>query len=283
MRRPPIPGAESVYSIDTLAEAVLFDRHLKQIARATSAPAIAVIGAGFTGLELALELRDRLQVHGGDAVSKNARIHLIERADAPGPELGDGPRGAIEAAIHDARIQLHLGTRVTALGPQRVVFGEGDIETDAVVLTTGMVAADFANSIAGAHDNLGRVIVDRELRARAQPHVFVAGDSAAADVGDGHLALQSCQHAMQMGRVAGENAARELLGQPLLPYSQLRYVTCLDLGRSGAVLTQGWDRSVVSVGESAKNTKRWINQTAIYPPKDASPETLIASSKIEQR
>ncbi len=95
---------------------------------------------------------------------------------------------------------------------------------------------------------LGRVVVDTALRAPAAPEVFVAGDAAAADTGDGHRTLQSCQHAGQLGRVAGENAARDLLGLPPVPYTQLRYVTCLDLGRSGAVITQGWERRVEKTG-----------------------------------
>jgi NADH dehydrogenase len=111
--------------------------------------------------------------------------------------------------------------------------------------------------------------------------VFVAGDAAAADTGDGHLALQSCQHALQLGRFAGENAARDLLGQPTVPYRQPRYVTCLDLGRAGAVRTQGWDREVVQAGAEAKATKQMINRRLIYPPADVDGATLLAMSSID--
>jgi NADH dehydrogenase FAD-containing subunit len=98
------------------------------------------------------------------------------------------------------------------------------------------------------------------------------------DTGDGHLALQSCQHALQLGRFAGENAARDLLGMPLIPYRQLRYVTHLDLGRSGAVSTNGWERAVRLTGEEAKALKRRINTEVIYPPSMASRERLLALS-----
>src|SRR5690606_22182552 len=111
--------------------------------------------------------------------------------------------------------------------------------------------------------------------------VFVAGDAAAADTGDEHRTLQSCQHAGQLGRVAGENAARDLLGLPLVPFEQLRYVTCLDLGRSGAVFTRGWDRLVEKTGEEAKAMKRFINTQAIYPPADGSVEALIEKSSTD--
>jgi NADH:ubiquinone reductase (H+-translocating) len=44
------------------------------------------------------------------------------------------------------------------------------------------------------------------------------------------------------------------------------YVTVLDLGPAGAVYTEGWDRHVVSSGETAKATKRTITGERIYPP-----------------
>jgi NADH dehydrogenase len=149
-----------------------------------------------------------------------------------------------------------------------------------VVLASGMAASPFAAQVPGARDELGRVVVDTALRAPAAPEVFVAGDAAAADTGDGHWTLQSCQHANQLGRVAGENAARDLLGLSPVPYTQLRYVTCLDLGRSGAVITQGWERRVEKTGNEGKTVKRLINTQVIYPPADGTAEALLASSSI---
>jgi hypothetical protein len=70
-----------------------------------------------------------------------------------------------------------------------------------------LAASPFAVQVPGECDKLGRVVVDTTLRAPAALGIFVAGDAAVADTGDGHLTLQSCQHAEQLGRVAGENAA----------------------------------------------------------------------------
>jgi NADH dehydrogenase len=174
------------------------------------------------------------------------------------------------------------GAAVRTLAADGVTFADGSgLAADAVVLATGMAAAPFAEKVPGAHDALGRVIVDAALRAPAAPEIFVAGDAAAADTGDGHRALQSCQHANQLGRVAGENAARDLLGLLPVPYTQLRYVTCLDLGRSGAVITQGWERRVDKTGADGKAVKRWINTQLIYPPADGTAEALLASSSTD--
>jgi NADH dehydrogenase len=282
MRRPPMPGAEAAFSVDTQAEAIAFDRRLGEIARDVAEPTIAVVGAGFTGIELALELRDRLLMHGADGAAERLRIVLIDRSETVGRVLGPGPQLEIEAAMAAARVELRLGGTVRALAADRMSFADDSVlGVDAVVLASGMAASPFAAQVPGARDELGRVVVDPALRAPAAPEVFVAGDAAAADTGDGHWTLQSCQHANQLGRVAGENAARDLLGLPSVPYTQLRYVTCLDLGRSGAVITQGWERRVEKTGTEGKAVKRLINTQVIYPLADGTAEALLASSSID--
>ena len=136
-----------------------------------------------------------------------------------------------------------------------------------MVWTAGARAHLLAAQIPGTHDHLGRVVADRYLHAPGVADVFVTGDVAhAATDDDGHVAAMSCQHALSLGRVAGYNAAAELVGLPLHPYSQPKYVTCLDLGPWGAVYTEGWERVVQFSGATAKATKREINTKWIYPP-----------------
>jgi len=283
MRRPPISGAADANSIDTVRDAIAFDERLAEIVRGGGGvTTVIIVGAGFTGIELALELRDRIRGHGGDGAAERARVVLVDRAQAVGSQLGTGPRPVIERALADARIEVILGATIDAMTSTRLVLASGRvISGDAVVLTTGMQAAEFARRVPGEHDHLGRVVVGQFLQAPTAAGVFVAGDAAAADGGDGHTVLQSCQHALQIGRYAGENAARDLLGIPKVRYVQPPYITCLDLGRSGAVYTRGWDRKVYLTGGDAKAVKRRINREVIYPPRDGSPEELLALSNLE--
>ncbi len=289
MRRPNVPGAEHAWSIDNQDAAVEFDAILAEVASNDRRDpiSIAVVGAGFTGIELALELRDRVALHTttdgvqhGLPPSEALKVTLIDRTAQPGLELGPNPQALILSALSEARVVTRLGASIVAMSATSITFANGEVaHYDAVVLATGLGAAPLVAEIPGERDPLGRIVVERSLRALEAPEVFVTGDAAAADTGDGHLALQSCQHALQLGRVAGENAAHDLLGQPTIDYEQLRYVTCLDLGRSGAVLTSGWDRQVVMSGEDAKSLKRGINTSVIYPPIDATREMLLELSR----
>jgi len=91
----------------------------------------------------------------------------------------------------------------------------------------------------------------------------------------------SCQHATRMGAFAGNNAMADLLGEPMSPYHQKAYVTCLDLGAVGAIFTRGWERKVELVGAEAKKVKQEINTVWIYPP-PAERAAALASADPER-
>jgi NADH dehydrogenase len=91
----------------------------------------------------------------------------------------------------------------------------------------------------------------------------------------------SCQHARPMGRIAGHNAACDLLGRDAdrVRFAAPDYVTILDLGPWGAAYTRGWDRAaLVLAGAEAKQVKRTINGTRIYPPPGGDRAAILAAA-----
>ena len=133
-----------------------------------------------------------------------------------GPVLGDGPRPAIERALDDLGVQVILGRRLTGVRPAAVELSDGSvIETATAIWTGGLAASPLTSCIGGARDDLGRLVVDQFLRVPGTPAVFAAGDTAAAQDPAGHRVLQSCQHAIPLGKFAGHNAASDLLGRAL--------------------------------------------------------------------
>jgi NADH dehydrogenase len=199
-----------------------------------------------------------------------------------GPDLGSKPRPILEAALRDVRVEVRLGASLTAIDAEGVTLDGGErIASRTVLVAAGLAANPLTADLSAERDALGRVIVDDYLRVPTAPDVFAAGDAAHAKVDEeGRSALMSCQHACPMGKHAGYNAARELLGLELRVYRQPGYVTCLDLGDAGAMLTTGWDREVQQTGEETKALKRTINTQWIYPPK-GSREDILAASDID--
>lgn len=283
--RPNIPGlAEHGFSVDSLDDAIALDKHLHSLSNRPAAngrDTVVVAGGGFTGIEAATELPARLRkIFGQDA---KARVIIIERNNAIAPDMGEGPRPVIEEALRKLGVETRLRAGVASLDKSGVTLSTGEhIETETVVWAAGIRAAPLTAQIPAERDNVGRLLVDRDLRVPGVAGVFATGDAArAACDGEGNYALMSCQHATRMGAFAGNNAAAELLGVPTRPYHQKAYVTCLDLGEAGALFTRGWERNVEMVGAVAKKTKQEINTVWIYPPR-AERAAALASADPER-
>lgn len=279
---PSIPGhTDHCFSVDQRHEADELWRHMHGLASRPASAArntVVIAGGGFTGIETAAEMPQRLsKALGGNA---DVRVIVVERADAIGPDLGPGPRPVIENALQTLGVEMVLGKAVTAVDASGVTLDDGShIPSATVIWTGGLRATPLTEQIEAPRDSLGRLIVDRNLRVPGHPAIFATGDAASAATDDaGHRTLMSCQHAMPLGRFAGHNAAADLLGQPTLSYAQERYVTCLDLGPWGAAFCKGWDREVVLSGADAKKIKHEINSSFIYPPK-ADHATALAAAQ----
>ncbi|KJK22592.1 pyridine nucleotide-disulfide oxidoreductase [Burkholderiaceae bacterium 16] len=268
--RPPLPGlAEHAFAVDQIDEAVKLREHLESLASKPDTAArntFVVVGGGFTGLEVATELPERLHAIFGDAM--RPRIVVVERADVIGPDLGPGPRPQILEALEKLGIETCVGGGVVSFDAKGVVTGTGErIDASTVIWTGGMVASALTGQVAPEVDRQGRMAVTGDLRVVGAKDIFGAGDVVRALTDDeGHYSLMSCQHAQFMGRFAGHNVAADLLGLPTREYRQTFYATCLDLGAWGAVYTEGWDRDVKLTHAEGKARKILINTQWIYPP-----------------
>ncbi|HVJ40380.1 MAG TPA: NAD(P)/FAD-dependent oxidoreductase [Dongiaceae bacterium] len=281
LARPPLPGlADFAFSVDRRDEAAALDRHVRALAsRPASAErdTVVIAGGGFTGIETAAEFPAKLRdVLGPEAA---VRVIIVERNDAIGPDLGPGPRPVIEEALKHLGIESRLGVSVAAVDAHGVTLADGErIESATVVWTGGVRATTLTEQVPSERDRQGRLLVDSDLRVPGAPRIFATGDAANAATDDaGNRTLMSCQHALPLGKSAGNNAAADLLGLPTMPYAQSAYGTCLDLGPWGAVVTQGWNRVVQMTGAEAKAMKRQINSVWIYPPKADRAEAFAAA------
>lgn len=128
------------------------------------------------------------------------------------------------------------------------------------MVTVGLRANGLTVQIPGDRDALGRLEVDDNLKVAGSGDVYATGDVAHARVDDaGNYALMSCQHARSMGKYAGLNVVRDLMGAASRPYRQADYTTCHDLRNFGAVFTMRWNRDVQTTGAEAKKRKAMIN------------------------
>ncbi|WP_048999641.1 NAD(P)/FAD-dependent oxidoreductase [Enterobacter bugandensis] len=269
-KRPPIAGlADYAFDIDQLESAQVFERHLDSLALRPSTPernTVVVCGGGFTGIELATELPARLRARFGD--NTEIKIVVVERGPVIGGRYSDALRKTIAEASEALGVEWRLKSEVEAIDAHGVTLKNGErIAAATVVWTAGVEANPLSLQIGGERDSQGRLVVTETLQVPAYPDVYATGDMAHAKTDDaGNTALMTCQHAIQLGKFAGHNAAASLLNVAPYPYRQVNYVTCLDLGAWGAVYTEGWEQAVKSVRDEAKKIKIAITNELIYPP-----------------
>ncbi|TLS23267.1 uncharacterized protein PpBr36_05701 [Pyricularia pennisetigena] len=281
LAHPDIPGlTEHGFAIHSLDKAVELEKHLRGLPNLPEGEArntVVVCGAGFTGIELAAELPARLSNILGQGTS--FRVVIVDRSDEIGSELGPGPRPFIKEALQTLGVETRLGSGAAAVQVDGVILESGEkIKAATVVWTAGVRASPLTDQVQTKKDGLGRLTVNENLQVVDMPGVYAAGDAAHAKTDtDGHSAMMSCQHAMPLGRVAGNNAAASLLGLDPTPYSQPLYMTCLALGSYGALLSRGWDRQVMFAGPKVKPLKQYINRVLIYPPGANEVEAFAAA------
>ena len=277
--RPPLPGLAAYgFDVDTYAAAVRLNAHLAKLATLAASPArstVVVVGAGFTGIEVATELPGRL----AQAGIADPRIILVDPNPVVGSTIGDEARPVINEALAALHIETRLGVTVTGIQADSITLSSEEfIPSMTVVWCGGMAASPLTAKLTYQHDRHGWLFVDQFMRATGLKTVFAAGDIASCAIDGTHSTVMSCQFARPMGRFAGHNVAADLFGQPMLPLEIDWYVTVLDLGGWGALYTVGWDRRVQTTGAAAKATKNVINRQRIYPPRTADRADILAAA-----
>lgn len=282
--RPALEGMlEHAFDVDEIEQATRLEAHLKSLKRLPDSPArntVVVAGGGFTGIETATEMPARLRAILGDGAK--IRVIVVDRGPRIGASLGEGIRPSIIEASGHLGVEWILNASVESVDAGGVTLSDGQrIESNTVIWTVGFHASPLTQQVPGTRDRQGRLHVDGNLKVLGQNDIFATGDVAYAATDTlGNYAAMSCQHAIALGRYAGNNVAADLLGVAPIAYSQPKYVTCLDLGAWGAVFTEGWDRQLKLVGQEAKDLKTQINTVWIYPPAADRAAALAAADPM---
>ncbi|MHA7848309.1 NAD(P)/FAD-dependent oxidoreductase [Serratia sp. D1N4] len=278
---PALPGAQQyAFDLDQLESAARLEHHINALADQPDSAArntVIVCGGGFTGIEMATELPARLRAVLGN--STPVRVIVVERGSVIGGRYSEQLRGVIEQASNELGVEWLLNAEIMEIDEKGITLKNGQhIASSTVISTVGVQASSLTRQIPAERDPQGRLHVDQHLRVAGLQEVYATGDVAFAATDDlGNHALMTCQHAIMLGRFVGHNVAADLLGVAPLPYRQVNYVTCLDLGAWGAVYTEGWDQVVKSTKEEAKKIKVAITNELIYPPK-AEREVAFAAA-----
>lgn len=229
------PGVEQfAIPFRSIADAYRLEDRLRQLeASDADRIRIAIVGAGYSGVELACKLADR--------IGSRARIRIVEQTDQILRSSTLFNREAATKALSDRGVWLDLETTVEEVTADTVSLtykGATDtIPVDLVLWTVGTRVAEAVRNLPLKHNARGQLVTTPTLQAIDHPEIFAIGDLADCKDADGQQVPSTAQAAFQQSDYAGWNIWASLTNRPLLPFRYQYLGEMMTLGMNEATLT----------------------------------------------
>ncbi len=222
-RQLPTPGFDlpNVFMLRSLADA----RAIVEASK--SAASVALIGAGFIGMEAAAALRVR-----------GLRVHVVAPEEVPMERaLGREVGGFITGLHQEQGVEFHLQSVAKDFDGKVLTLGDGArVAADLLIVGAGVAPRTELAAAAGLAVQDG-ILVDPNLQTSVAGH-FAAGDVARYRYGADLVRVEHWVHAQRQGQAAAANMLGA--GQPFMdvPYFWTHHYG-LDLRYTG--YAGGWD------------------------------------------
>ncbi len=229
-----VPGAaDHALPFRTLNDAMRLSDRLRDLeAGAADRIRVAIIGAGYSGVELACSLAERL----GD----RGRLRIVELGDRILNFSPDFNRKAAEKALTDRKVWTDLQTKTSAVTSDEITLQYADksetLPVDLVLWTVGTRVSDVIQNLPLPKNDRGQIKVQTTLQVEGYPEVYALGDLADCKDADGQTIPTTAQAAFQQSDYAGWNLWASLTDRPLLTFKYQHLGEMMTLGADDATL-----------------------------------------------
>lgn len=229
---------------------------------------IVIGGAGYSGVELAGALSDRvLQLAASYRMPVGVgQVVLIDKEPRILPEYDRALSEAVEEAVRHRGVQLRLGQGIASLEKGQVRLADGQIiACGAFIWTGGVQAPRLIRESDFAKGRAGRLLTDSRLRLIDYSNIFAVGDLALPPTEGPNIAPPSAQLAVVQADIVGRNIASEVFrlfpdgsGAKVEPveYAARKGDIAVSLGQSEAVAEV---RGIILTGWRAVGLRRAAN------------------------
>jgi demethylphylloquinone reductase len=194
---------------------------------------IAIVGGGYSGVELACKLRDR--------VGEKARIRIIEQSNMILRNSSEFNRDTAKKALEKRDIWMDLETSVQSVTENTIsLLYKGQLDTlpvDIVLWTVGNQVSPLVKNLDFAKNKRGQIITNSTLQVREYPEIFALGDLAECQDAEGKQVPATAQVAIQQADYTAWNIWASLTGRPLLQFRYFSLGEMMTLGTDNATLT----------------------------------------------
>jgi NADH dehydrogenase len=229
-----VPGAaEHAIPFRRIADAYRLEEKLRGLEQSNRDKIrVAVVGAGYSGVELACKLAERLGERG--------RVRLIEAADQILRNSPEFNRKTAEQALQTLNIWVDLETQVESIAADQInlKFKEqvDQIPVDIVLWTVGTRVAPIVQELPLKHNQRQQLVISPTLQVLDHPEIFAVGDLAESIDVEGQKVPSTAQAAFQQADYAGWNLWASISQKPLLPFRYQALGEMMTLGKDNATL-----------------------------------------------
>ncbi|MEH2119700.1 NAD(P)/FAD-dependent oxidoreductase [Nostoc sp.] len=230
-----VPGATSyAYTFRTISDAYRLEERLRFLEESDADKIrVAIVGAGYSGVELACKLADRLGERG--------RFRIVEIGDQilrTSPEFN---REAAKKALEARSVFLDLETKVESIEQNTISLEYKNqldiIPVDLVIWTVGTRVAPVVKSLPLKQNQRGQISITSNLQVFDHPEIFALGDLVDCHDAEGQQVPATAQAAFQQADYTAWNIWATLTNRPLLPFHYQQLGEMMALGIDNATLT----------------------------------------------
>lgn len=231
-KQPNVPGLrEWGFEMKNLGDAIAMrDRaiHLLELADAASSVEerrslleIFVVGANFTGVELAGELqffmRHATRLY-RNVSADDCHVTLVEITDRILPALDADLAAYAAQRLQALGVRIMLRRSVKSLAATSVEMDDGErIPSQTLIWAAGVAPNPLVRELSLPVEKLGYIVCDRDLRVRGFSNVWAIGDCAVNLGPDGKPYPAMAQHALREGQALARNIAEVFQGGAAQP------------------------------------------------------------------
>lgn len=198
-----------------------------------------VVGGGPTGVELAGALgeisRFALSRDFRHIDPRGTRILLIQAGPRILPSFVESLSQKATRDLEKLGVTVLTSTSVTNINGEGVTLGTETIEAATVLWAAGVKPSDLNTGLGTKLDQVGRVVVQKDLSIEGYPNAFVIGDQARFDE-NGKPLPGLAAVAIQQGRWVARNIFLDLKSQPRQSFHYWDKGQMATIGRSRAIV-----------------------------------------------
>lgn len=198
-----------------------------------------VIGGGPTGVELAgaiAELAHRALASDFRKIDpKTTRILLIEAGPRILSSFPESLSNKAQKKLEALGVEVKTSHRVEGITKKEVTVNQQKISAATILWAAGVISSPAGKWLSAEVDRVGRVKVLPDLTVPGYPDIFVIGDAAAVDIGNGKTLPGVAPVAMQEGLYVAHLIQARLKGQKAPAFKYFDKGNLATVGRGFAV------------------------------------------------